>query len=56
MYSKFELLIIFTNLRNEIEFNKALDVLLYLIDNKELDKTPFLYELTQETYRKILNL
>ena len=56
MYSKFELLIIFNNLKNEIEFNKALSVLLYLIDSKELEKTPFLYALTQETYRKILNL
>ena len=56
MYSKFELLIIFNNLRNEVEFDKALDALLYLIDNKELERTPFLYALTQKTYRKILKL
>lgn len=56
MYSKLELLIIFNNLRNEIEFDQALDALLYLIENKELERTPFLYALTQETYRKILNL
>jgi hypothetical protein len=56
MYTKLELLEIFSNLKTEQEFNKALDAVLYLIEIKVMERTPFLYRLTQETYRKILNL
>jgi hypothetical protein len=56
MYTKLELILIFTSARNLEELNKICDVFNWLIDEQFESKSDFLHKVSQLAFRKITNI
>ena len=56
MYTKLELIVIFTSARNLEELNHICEAFKWLIDEEFETKSDFLYKISQLAFRKLTNI